>query len=73
MGGVLCWPLFCYAVLSVLSSFSIIRMMKREREPDALLQLSYWCLVIVSVLFLFPTVPLRGVQCVIVIFPTILT
>ena len=37
--GVLCLPLFCYALLSVLSSFAII--LKRMRELIALLLLSY--------------------------------
>ena len=56
------WTLFCYAVFSVLSSFAIISMGKRE--PVAIFNL-----VTVSVQWLFLTVPWVGLQCVIVVFP----
>ena len=56
--------MFCYAVPSVLSSFSIILM--GMRELVALL-----CLpdVTVGVQWLFPMVQWVGLQCVIVVFP----
>ena len=57
----------CYALLCVHSSFAII--LKRKRELVALLLLSYRCLVIVNVLWLFLKMPLVGLQCVIVVFP----
>ena len=44
--GVLCLSLFWYALLCVLSSFTII--LKRKRELVALLILSYGCLVTVN-------------------------
>ena len=65
--GVLCLSLFCYAILCVNSSFAII--LKRKRCLVALLLLSYRCLVIVNVQWLFLTVPLVGLQFVIVVFP----
>ena len=40
-----------------------------KRELVALLYLSFWCLVIVILLWLFLTVPWVGQQCVIVVFP----
>ena len=46
--GVLCFSLFCCALLCVLSSFAIV--LKRKRELVALLLLSYGCLVTVNVL-----------------------
>ena len=64
---VLCLSLFWYALLYILSSFTII--LKRKRELDALLLLSYGCLVTVNVLWLLLTVPLVGLQFVIVVFP----
>ena len=64
--GALCLCLFCYAVLCAVSSFAIILMKKRELV--ALLVTSL-CLVNVSVLWLFLTVPWVGLQCVIVAFP----
>ena len=63
--GVLCWSLFWYALLCVLYSFAII--LTRKREPVALLELSFLCLVTVDVLLL--TMPWVGRQCVIVVFP----
>ena len=45
--GVLCWSLFWYALLYVLSSFEII--LTRKRELVALLLLSFGCLVTVNV------------------------
>ena len=44
--GVLCWSLFWYALLYVLSSFAII--LTRKRELVALLLLSFGCLVAVN-------------------------
>ena len=45
-GGVLCLSLFCWTLLFVHTSFSII--LKRKRELVALLLLSYGCLVTVN-------------------------
>ena len=53
------------ALLCVLSSFSFI--FKRKRELVALVLLSYGYLVTVYVLWLFITVRLVGLQCVIVV------
>ena len=49
------------------SSFAII--LKRKRKLVALLLLSCGCIVTINVLWLFLTVPLVGLQCVIVVFP----
>ena len=38
-------------------------------ERAGCLTVSFWCLVIVIVLWLFATVPWVGLQCVIVVFP----
>ena len=65
--GVLCWTLFWYAILYVLSRFSII--LVRKRELVALLLLSFGCLVTVNVLWLFLTVPCVSLQFVIVVYP----
>ena len=65
--GVLCWSLFCYALLCVLSSFAII--LKKKRELIALRLLSCGCLATVYVLLLFLTVSWVGLQCVNVLFP----
>ena len=65
--GDLCWPLFWYALLYLISSFAII--FTRNRELVALLLLSFGCLVTVNVLWPFLTVPWVGLQCVIVVFP----
>ena len=65
--GILCLPLFCYALLCVHSSFAII--LKRKRKLVALLLLSYRCIVTISDLWHFLTVPLVGLQYVIVVFP----
>ena len=64
---VLCWSLFGYILLCVLSSFEII--LARKRYLVAWLLLSFWCLVTVNDLWLFLTVPWAGLQCVIVVFP----
>ena len=64
--GVLCLYLFCYALLCVYSSFTII--MKKKRKPVALLLLSYRCIVTIIVMSLFLTVPWIGLQCVVVVF-----
>ena len=58
---------FCYALLCVYFSFAII--LKRKRKLVALLLLSYRCIVTIYVLWLFLTVPLHGLQYVIVVFP----
>ena len=65
--GFCVWYLFCYAVLSVLTSFEIILIEKKELV--VLLRLHSWCLEPVSVLWLFPTVPWVGLWRVIVVFP----
>ena len=65
--GVLCWSLFWYSLLCVLSSFAII--LERKRELVVLLLVSFGCLVTVNVLWLFLTVLWVGLQCVIVVFP----
>ena len=57
--------MFCFALLSVHSSFAFISMGKRELI--ALLCLSSWCLVIVVWRFL--TMPRVCLQFVIVVFP----
>ena len=64
--GVLCWSLFWYALLCVLSRFAII--LKRKRELVALLLLSYRCLVTVNVLWLFLMTPWVGLQSVFEVF-----
>ena len=65
--GVLCWSLFWYSSLCVLSSFAIN--MTRKRELVALLLLSFRCLVTVNVLWPFLTVSWVGLRCVNVVFP----
>ena len=65
--GVLCWSLFCNALLYVLSSLAII--LTRKRELVALLLLSFGCLVTVNALCLILTVPWVGLQFVTVAFP----
>ena len=65
--GVLCWSLFWYALLYVLSSVVII--LTRKRELVDLLLLSFGCLVTVYVMWLFLTVTWVGLQCMIVVFP----
>ena len=50
--GVCVWSLFCYSAISFFTSFAIILMGKRELV--VLLELSSWCIVTVSVLWLFP-------------------
>ena len=57
--------MFCCTLLYVHSSIAIILMGKRELV--ALLNLSYWCLVMVERLFL--AVPRGCLQFVIVVFP----
>ena len=63
--GVCNCSMFCCALLYVHSSIAIILMGKRELI--ALLNLSYWCLVMVEQLFL--AVPRGCLQFVIVVFP----
>ena len=57
--------MFCCTLLYVHSSIAIILMGKRELA--ALLNLSFWCLVVVKLLFL--VVPLGCLRFVIVVFP----
>ena len=54
-------------LLCVHSSFAII--LKKKRKLVTLLLLSYRCIVIINVLWLFLTVLWVGLQCVIVVFP----
>ena len=61
------YTLFCYAVLDIISSFAIILM--RKREMDALLIVSFRCIVTVGVLSLFLAMLWVCLQCVIVVFP----
>ena len=63
--GVCNCSMFCCALLYVHSSIAIILMGKRELI--ALLNMSFWCLVMVERLFL--TVPRGCLQFVIVVFP----
>ena len=46
--GVVCLSLICYALLCVQSSFAII--LNRKRKLDALLLLSYGCIVYINAL-----------------------
>ena len=55
---VLCMSLFCFAII-----------LNRKRKLVVLLLLSYRSLVTVSVLWIFLTVPLVGLQYVVVVFP----
>ena len=64
--GVLCWSLFRYS-LCVLSSFA--KILSRKRELVALPLLSFRCIVTVTVLWLFLTVPWVCLQFVILVFP----
>ena len=64
--GILRLVFVWYALLSVLSSLSII--LKKKRELVALLFV-FGCLVSVNVLWLFLTVSWVGLQCVILVFP----
>ena len=64
--GVLCLSVFCYALLCVHSSFTIIS--KRKRKLVALLLLSYRCIVTVYALWLFLAVPWVDMQYEIVVF-----
>ena len=58
--GVLCLPLFCYALFCVHSSFAII--LKRKRELVALLLLCYRCIVTINVLWPLLMVHSVGLQ-----------
>ena len=53
----------------ILCPSSVAITLMGKRELVALLLMSFWCLVIVSVLFFFLTVPWVGLQCLIVVFP----
>ena len=56
------------SLITLCSSIFAITLMEK-RELAALLEFSSWCLVTVSILWLFLTVRLVGLQCVIVVFP----
>ena len=64
--GVLCLSSFCYTLLCVHFSFTII--LKKKRKLVALLLLSCRCIVTINVLWLFLKVPWVGLQYVIVVF-----
>ena len=57
----------CFGIHYLMSSIEII--LPRKGELVTLLLLSFGCLVTVNVLKLFLTVPLVGLQFVIVVFP----
>ena len=59
--------LFSYVSIGAHSSFAFI--LKRKRKLAALLVLSYRGIATVNVLWLIPTVPWVGLQCVIVVNP----
>ena len=65
--GVLCLSMFCYTLLCVHFSFTII--LKRKRKLVTMLLLSCRCFVTINVLWLFITVLLVGLQHLIVVFP----
>ena len=64
--GVLCFNLFCYALLCVGFDFAII--LKRKGKLIALVLLSYRCIVTINVLWLFHAVRWVGLQYVNVVF-----
>ena len=64
--GFLCLVFFFNALLSAISSLAII--FTRKRGLVALFLLFSWCIVIVSVLWLFLMVPRVGLQCAIMVF-----
>ena len=68
--GVLSLSLFCYELLCVHSSFASI--LKRKRKLVALLFLSNRCNVTINYLWLFLMMPWVCLQCVIVIFQSII-
>ena len=59
----LCFVIHYFVSISV---FAIIS--KRKRKQVGLLLLSYRCIVTINVMWLLLTVPLVGLQCVIVVF-----
>ena len=59
--------MLCITLCPFQFKFAIILKMNKKRF--ALLVLSYRCIVIINVLWLFPMVPGVGLQCVIVVFP----
>ena len=61
------WSWFCYTVLGVLSSFTIISLQKRRLV--ALLKLSSFSHIAINFLGLFLRVPWAGLHSVIVAFP----
>ena len=65
--GALRLSLFCYALLCIHYSFAII--LKRKRKLVGLLIRPYICIVTIHVLWPFLTVPLVGLQCMILMFP----
>ena len=59
----------CFS-MQYLESFLVLQVILREkRELVALLKLFPWCLVTVSVLWIFLTVMWFALQCVITLFP----
>ena len=69
--GILYLSLFCFVILCVHSSFTVI--LKRKRELVALLLLPYRCLVTVNIMWLFLKVSWVGLQHVILVFPDHIT
>ena len=67
--GALSLVLFCYTVQYWVSYLVFAIILTKKRELVALLLLSSLCIVTVSDLWLFLTVPWIGLQCVIVKFP----
>ena len=65
--GALCLSLFCYALLCVHFSFTII--LKGKKMLVSVLLLSYRCIVAINDLWLFLTMPWVGLQCAIVVVP----
>ena len=64
------YSLFCYALLSVHSSFSTI--LKRKKKRIALLLLSYRCIVTITILCLFLTVQWVSLQCMVAVYPDLI-
>ena len=60
---------FVLLCITLCVHFSCAINLKRKRNLIALLLLSYRCVVTITVLSLFLTVPWVGMQCVIVVFP----
>ena len=58
----------CFVIQYFVSFYDTITLMGK-RELVALLCLSFWCLVTISFLRLFLSVPCIGLQCVTMVFP----